>query len=222
MGLGVALILAAFVLLGLAFTGVVGDGNNSVPTPNAGSSLSDATTSTGFSLDAARLQRLAEGRPTTEVTPEGTPPSEAPLARLVIPKIQVDAPVVTLGVDGNGVMQSPSQPFDVGWYDFSARPGFGGNAVFSGHVDFVNVGPAVFWDLGKLGPGDLVEVRLADGTAYQYLVVSTVSYAADEAPIAEIVGPATKDTVTLITCTGAFNREIRQYSHRLVVRAERL
>jgi LPXTG-site transpeptidase (sortase) family protein len=218
MGAGVILILAAFALLGLAFSGALGGGAGSAPGPTAEAPLSDANTSTGFSLDQARLQGLAEAWPTPQVTPV----SNAPLARLVIGKIQVDAPVVTLGVDSQGIMQSPRSASEVGWYDFTAQPGTGGNAVFSGHVDFVSVGPAVFWDLRKLGPGDLVEVRLADGTAYQYVVVSNVSYPSDDAPIADIVGPTGRDTVTLITCTGTFNREVRQYSHRLVVRAERI
>jgi len=222
MGAGVILILTAFALLGLAFSGVVGGGNNSVPGPTAGPTaealLSDANTSTGFNLDQAQLQGLAEAWPTPQVTPV----SNAPLARLVIPSIQVDAPVVTLGVDGQGVMQSPRTAFEVGWYDFTAQPGTGGNAVFSGHVDFASVGAAVFWHLRELGPGDLVEVRLADGTDYQYVVISSTAYAGDDAPIADIVGPTGKDTVTIITCTGTFNREVRQYSHRLVVRAERL
>ena len=110
------------------------------------------------------------------------------------------------------------------WAGTTSRPdrAAGSNAVFSGHVDFASVGPAVFWHLRELGPGDLVEVDLADGTAYQYLVVSNVAYASDDAPINEIVGPTSKDTVTLITCTGTFNRDIHQYSHRLVVRAERI
>jgi LPXTG-site transpeptidase (sortase) family protein len=223
MGAGVALILSAFTLLGLAFSGVVGGGTNALsgptgPEPTNEASLSDVNTSTGFSLDTARLRQLAEARPTPVVTPV----SNAPLDRLVIPKIEVDAPVITLGVDDQGIMQSPRKPFDVGWYDFSARPGTGGNAVFSGHVDFASVGAAVFWNLRELVPGDLIEVRLADGTDYQYLVVSNVSYPRDDAPIADIVGPTGKDTVTIITCTGTFNRDIHQYSHRLVVRAERI
>ena len=223
MGAGVMLILAAFTLLGLAFSGVVGGGTNALsgpaaPEPTNEASMSDATTSTGFSLDTARLRQLAEARPTPVVTPL----SNAPLDRLVIPKIEVDAPIITLGVDDQGIMQSPRQPFDVGWYDFSARPGTGGNAVFSGHVDYASVGAAVFWNLRELVPGDLIDVRLADGTDYQYLVVSNVSYPRDDAPIADIVGPTGKDTVTIITCTGTFNRDIHQYSHRLVVRAERI
>ena len=235
MGAGVMLILAAFVLLGLSFTGVVGDEAGSNPPPSAGPDLSDATTSTGFALgqDGERLRRMADAGATPGVPPEAAPdavpdappqamPPKVPPARMVIPQIGVDAPMVTLGVDGDGLMEAPSGPFEVGWYDFSAQPGSGGNAVFSGHVDFANVGPAVFWDLRELGLGDLIEVRLADGTAYQYVVTSSVTYDAADAPIAEIVGPTPRDTVTLITCAGTFNRDARQYSDRLVVRAERL
>jgi len=225
MGAGVALILAAFALLGLSFSGMVGDDDTSFPVPTVGLSLSDASTSTGFTLapEGERLRELLGARPTPEPAPDAPPPSPViPPARLVIPKIGVEAPVVTVGVDGEGVMESPAGPFEVGWYDFSAQPGSGGNAVFSGHVDYRNVGPAVFWDLRELVSGDLVEVLLADGTAYQYVVTSSVSYDAGDAPITEIVGPTAKDTVTLITCAGIFNGQVRQYSHRLVVRAERL
>ena len=56
--------------------------------------------------------------------------------RLQIEAIGIDAPVVSLGVEADGTMQSPSGPLDAGWYTFSAIPGAPGNAVFSGHVDF--------------------------------------------------------------------------------------
>jgi len=39
--------------------------------------------------------------------------------------------------------------------------------------------------------------------------------------VAEIVGATPAEVVTLITCSGTFDRQTRQYSDRLVVRAER-
>lgn len=237
MAAGVMLILVAFTLLGLSFSGLVGGDTASTPAPAAAPAAaapapsaagSDASTSTGFNLgpDGERFSGLAEGQPApgaaAEVPPDAAPPPAVRPARLVIAKIQVEAPVVTLGLDADGVMESPAGPFEVGWYGFTAVPGSDGNAVFSGHVDYIDVGPAVFWDLHKLGTGDLVQVRLADGTAYSYVVASSVSYPADDAPIEEIVGPTGRDTITLITCSGTFNRDVRQYSERLVVRAVRL
>jgi LPXTG-site transpeptidase (sortase) family protein len=150
------------------------------------------------------------------------PASEAPIARLQIPVVGIDAAVVVGGVDAAGVMESPDNAFDTLWYNFSAKPGYGGNAVFSGHVDYVRVGPAVFWRLKDLNPGDEIQVRLDDGTVYRYVVKSRERFPAETAPVEQIVGPTSTETVTLITCTGTFNSATHQYDERLVVRAERV
>ena len=144
------------------------------------------------------------------------------MTRIVIPKAKVDAPLVTLSIDENGVMQSTSNAYDVAWYDFSAKSGTGSNAVFSGHVDYHDVGAAVFWNLRDLHPGDVVEVQLADGTSYKYGVSALNCIPVADAPISQIVGPTQSELVTLITCCGTFNSSTRQYDKRLVVRAERI
>lgn len=151
-------------------------------------------------------------------------PSAAPAApvRIVIPDIGVDAPVTPKGIDASGVMEPPDGPEDVAWYSFTARPGEGSNAVFSAHVDYHGYGPAVFARLGDLEKGDLVEVHLADSSLLRYGVVLSRVYEAARAPTEEIVGPTNREVVTLITCTGRFDGVSRQYSHRLVVRAERM
>jgi LPXTG-site transpeptidase (sortase) family protein len=150
------------------------------------------------------------------------PASESPIQRLVIPAVGIDAAVVVKGVDAAGVMQAPDNAFDTAWYDFSAKPGYGGNAVFSGHVDYINVGKAVFWDIKDLNEGDEIHVRLDDGTVYRYAVTFKQQYEASTAPVSEIVGPTPKETVTLITCSGTFSSATHQYDKRLVVRAERI
>jgi hypothetical protein len=38
-------------------------------------------------------------------------------------------------------------------------------------VDYIRYGPAVFWDLSELKPGDEVQVMLDDRTEYRYAVV---------------------------------------------------
>jgi len=207
MVLGVAALIAAGVLFALSYTGVIGgvSGNSTIETVP------------GFNIETF-LQTPLPASP----TPPATPPSDAPVAALLIPSINVDAPVSAKGVDGEGVMEAPNGPWDVVWYNFSARPGFGGNAVFSGHVDYRNVGPAVFYNIKDLNPGDLVEVRLADGTVYQYRVTAKWQFPADNAPVEQIVGPTPKESVTLITCIGTFSRATGQYDQRLVVRAERV
>jgi LPXTG-site transpeptidase (sortase) family protein len=141
---------------------------------------------------------------------------------LVIPSIDIDAPVTVKGVDANGVMQNPNGPEDVAWYDFTARPGQGENAVFSGHLDYHDYGPAVFARLAEITAGDLVEVRLEDGNVHRYVVTVSVLYPTDSAPSREIVGPTGREMVTLVTCGGTWQGRPRGYSHRLVVRADHL
>ena len=162
-------------------------------------------------------------QPATATPPPG---NESPVARLRIPKYDVDAPVIVLGVDENGVMESPEGPWDVAWYDFTTKPGKEvGNAVFSGHVDWTfDSGPAgaVFWHLKDMVNGDVVEVVLEDGTVYKYSVISKELVDPDTADVGAIVGPTERDIVTLITCGGTFNYATGHYENRTIVRAERI
>ena len=67
--------------------------------------------------------------------------------------------------DSAGTMQVPPvhrKANVAAWYKYSVTPGQIGTSVIEGHVD-TDQGPAVFFRLGALRPGDLVNVRLADG-----------------------------------------------------------
>lgn len=153
--------------------------------------------------------------------PEPPPPSLGPGGRLVIPAIEVDAPIIAVSTDEAGVMQTPNSAWEVGWYDFSAPAGQAGNAVMAGHVDYHDVGPAVFWRLRELAPGAEVQVIAPDGaTTARYRVTQVESYEAGAAPIEAIIGPTGNAVLTLITCDGGFDPTVRQYDRRLVVRAE--
>lgn len=146
---------------------------------------------------------------------------------LVIPKIGVNAPVNLRIVGPDGSMHNPNGPTDVVWYDFSAFPGLGGypgsggNAVFAGHVDYHDYGPAVFWSVRDLVPGDAIEVYLPDGGVIRY-AVQWSEWIDPNADFASYAAATGEDTLTIVTCVGTFNYETRQYSHRLVLRAIRV
>ena len=165
------------------------------------------------------------GRSTTVAT---QPPSDAAVARLIIEKIGIDAPVITMGVDENAIPQVPDNPYDAVWYDFSSKPGWGSNAVFAGHYDWtVNGQPVtgVFWGLRKLEVGDIIEVKLEDGTDYRYSVIGNLAVADGDPQAMEMMAPTPSDMVTLITCGGVWTPDPSdplqgRYDHRQVVRAE--
>lgn len=143
-------------------------------------------------------------------------------ARLVVPAIGVDAQVVQLGLKAGGEMDAPDGPYPVGWYTFSPTPGNPGNTVFSGHRDWYTGVTGVFWRLGDLAPGDAIAVVLADGSRVRYKVALNVLIGPDDMPIADVVGPTTEETITLITCDGTFDGATRDYDRRRVIWGSRV
>lgn len=95
-----------------------------------------------------------------------------------------------------------------------------GNAVLAGHVDLRVVGPAVFWRLRDVVPGDIVVVVTEDDGERRFRVIDVVSYRAADVPIERVFGPASSPRLNLITCDGTFNSSLREYDHRLVVYTE--
>ena len=160
--------------------------------------------------------------PTTTDTPGPPPtpaPSSSPISRIIIPAARVNAPIEVKGLDRYHAMQDPSTPKIVAWYDFSSLPGHGGNVVMAGHVDYVHYGPAVFWYLTELKPGDVIELKQADGSLYYYKVFYNELVNARETNFNTIVGPTPQEQVTLITCGGAYDYTRHEYIQRRIVKA---
>ena len=168
-----------------------------------------------------------EAIPTATITPL---PEVAAPTRMVIEKMGVDAPIITLGLDANRWPEVSNDPDVVAWYDFSAKPGQGSNAVFSGHVDWtVNGQPvtAVFWRLRELEQGDVVKILLEDGSEVRYRVTDIVAIEYDDPAGVKVMYPTPSDVITLVSCGGTWipDRSMTlggNYTHRIVVRAERV
>ncbi len=161
--------------------------------------------------------------------PVGLNPPTTTVSRGVLPsaiqidKAQVDAEVETIEIV-DGVMQNPTGPWVVSWYKETARLGESGNTVMAGHVDYWDVGPAVFYTLKDLTQGDEIQVTGDDGSVYSYQVEWSRTYTVAELTperIKEIVGPTDGPALTLITCGGEFDYATGEYLSRMVVRAER-
>ena len=177
--------------------------------------------------DARKTSTYSEPIPAPLETPapillEEDAPNPSSVLRLELPTLGVEASVVTLGVLADGTMDAPRTPMEVAWYGFSAKPGSSGNAVFAGHVDFAGYGPAVFYRLRELKDGDPVIVQMEDKATFTYRVSTSTLYDAATAPVQEIVGPTSTQSITLITCEGVFDRSLLEYDKRRVVRAELL
>ena len=128
---------------------------------------------------------------------------------LWIPEIAVSTPLVQLGRLPDGSLQVPKAWGTAGWYDGGPRPGQPGPAVILGHVDS-KTGPAVFYRLQELQPGDLVRVGLAERLAL---------YPKDEFPTEAVYFPTLDRELRLITCGGTFDYARGSYRDNVVVYA---
>jgi len=155
--------------------------------------------------------------------PEQAPAGFAPV-ELQADSIGLDAPV-EVGSIVDGVMQDPSGPWVVSWYAPLSKVGQGRNVVMAGHVDYWDVGPAIFQGIPSLQPGDVLRVIGEDGEVVEYSVEWTRLYdvateLTPEVIKTDIVGDTGQESLTLITCGGAFDGQ--EYLQRQVVRANKI
>ena len=137
--------------------------------------------------------------------------------RLVIAKIGVDAKIEARGLDANRNMLTPRDYRDVAWYNLGPMPGQAGNALLNGHVDWWT-GSAVFTRLSELRAGDKLTVVRADGTRMTFKVTGRRVVTAN-ARVASLFAPSKTASLTLITCTGAWDPSILSDTQRLLVSA---
>ncbi|MGW0391712.1 class F sortase [Streptomyces sp. NPDC003042] len=131
----------------------------------------------------------------------GSPPT-----RIRIPAIRVDAPLAGLGLERDGSLEvpPPSRRDLAGWYREGTPPGAAGTAVVAGHVDHAS-GPAVFYHLGALRRGAVIEVARADGRTAVFTVHAVEVYRAEAFPDARVYGPSPRAELRVITCGGGFS-----------------
>lgn len=137
--------------------------------------------------------------------------------RLIIPKLGIDASVESVGQDSQGRMDVPKADADVGWYNMGYKPGENGSAVMAGHFDTVTGAPAVFYNINKLVPGDLLKVVGTNGQTLTYTVTDATAYPFDQVPLQAIFASKGTPQLNLITCDGVWNPGAHNYSQRLVV-----
>jgi hypothetical protein len=145
-------------------------------------------------------------------------PRSVPVA-VAIPAIGVSSKLLHLGVTADGVIQVPSldtEASEAAWYEYSPTPGQIGAAVIEGHVDSYQ-GPAVFFRLGALRPGDSVDVRLADGITAVFRVTGVRQYLKSNFPAKTIYAATGFAALRLITCGGTFDYTTGHYLSSTVV-----
>ena len=146
-----------------------------------------------------------------------------------IPSVGINnARIVKIGLKSTGELATPSNIYNVGWYNASAMPGTNGVAIIDGHGGAPGIGVFGNLTLAKIGATITIELEpTTAGTAgeiYTYRIVDTATkQLGDEAnrymtTAFESPEPG-HGSLTLITCTGDYWLSSRTYSHRFFIRA---
>lgn len=136
-----------------------------------------------------------------------------------VPAIGVRSSLVDLGLDADGVMETPEPVDKAGWFTPSPPPGVPGATVIAGHVTW-NQRPSVFFRLGALELGDEVRVRRADGATVLFGVTRVDTFAKSAFPTEAVYDQPDSPQLRLITCGGEYDEEANRYLDNVVVWAE--
>lgn len=204
-------------------------GRRSRAWPAAAVALGGVVAATAFAVQAFQGRPAATAAPpmpapeasVPETAGTGTPgaavlPRSAPV-RLEIPRIGVRTPLMSLAKNPDRTVEVPplSRAQEAGWYRPGAAPGSRGAAVIIGHVDTAR-GPAVFYRLGELRPGDRVNVARADGRTAVFRIDSVERASKGGFPTRRVYGDPGYAAIRLITCGGRFDRATGHYVDNVI------
>lgn len=173
---------------------------------------------TAAGVGALQFQHDALPVPSEHAQSHSRPSAGLPVT-LVIPSLNIRASIESVGLTSDNAMDVPTDWRNAAWFSPGTRPGEWGNAVLAGHLDS-DTGPAVFWRLKELKPGDLVHVIDDSQTTHTFRIRESTSVTNDTVSMATIFGTAKTANLNLITCAGTWNKNRGQYEERLVVFAE--
>lgn len=140
-------------------------------------------------------------------------------ARVEIPSLDVDAPLIDLFVAEDGTMGVPTTAEQIGWWEDGPLPGEPGASLIAAHVRLGGEDGA-FLELGTLAEGDEVRVDRVDGTVATYAVTSVEQFPKDEFPDERVYTFDGPTRLHLVTCGGSIDPDTGHYEDNVVVFAD--
>lgn len=224
LGVSAASLIGAFALWGLAVSSGREAGRTALTTVQPAEER--ALVSDQEQDPTRRAKEARETRPPPAKTEEERPRTRLPaghepafgkaVARVRIPAIDVDAPVISLGKNKDKTLQVPGQASEAGWWSGGARPGRPGASVVVGHVDSRS-GPGVFYRLDALSTGDEIEVVYPNGSRARFAVTHRRQTRKNNFPTKVVYGDTEGPTLRLVTCAGSFDHSRGHYRSNLIV-----
>jgi sortase (surface protein transpeptidase) len=137
---------------------------------------------------------------------------------LALPTIGIDASVVPVGTDPNGVLDVPPEPWVVGWWSDGVAPGEGtGTVVLDAHLDSHQYGTGPFARVTDLTAGDPATIRDNAGGSHQYQVSEVATYQRTALPVEDLFRQTGPERVVLVTCGGTYRPDAGGWDSNIIV-----
>jgi hypothetical protein len=239
--------VVAILIGGIAVCGIAMMGAASTSSPNATSvaglpskvptETTDVQPSRDAASDTGRTQSSSTTTTTTTPTTVPAPTSTiapivtyladisvlapSPVAaptRVIIAALDIDGPVIPVGVNAASQLDVPPDARTLVWYRYGPSPGGPGSAVIAGHLNWRGT-TGIFARLDKIPVGATITVVYDDGSQRDF-IVSAVELV--DKPAVAVNGTFAREgerMLRLVTCGGEFEKAVRSYRSNVVVTA---
>ena len=169
-------------------------------------------------------EEIIEVEPTKEEEAEHVVPENSPRYITIDSLGVIGRMVIPVGLTATGELDTPRNIYQIGWYEKSGAPGYGGTLVLDGHNGGPNV-EGVLKHLPEVEIGAKILIERGDGNSYSYTVVENTTVPLSESDAymkTAFTSPVSgKESLTIITCTGEWSDLQSTYLSRQFLRAVR-
>ena len=165
--------------------------------------------------------------PTTTIAPIVTyladisvlaPSPVAAPTRVIIAALNIDGPVIPVGVNADSQLDVPPDARTLVWYKHGPSPGEPGSAVIAGHLNWRGT-TGIFARLDDIPVGATITVDYDDGSQQDFIVSAVELVPKPAVAVDGIFGREGEHLLRLITCGGEFEKKVRSYRSNVVVTA---
>ncbi len=142
--------------------------------------------------------------------------SSSPPVSVRASAVGIASDLLQVGLNKDDTLEVPTTYSQAAWYRLGPTPGALGPAVIIGHVDSYT-GPGVFFNVGAMRPGQIIDVTRADMRVAHFRVDAVNSYPKGLFPTDAVYGHVNYAGLRLVTCGGVFDKHARSYESNVVV-----
>jgi LPXTG-site transpeptidase (sortase) family protein len=170
-------------------------------------------------FDSSSIVTESLAQPDESIPEERGVPADLP-KRVTIPQLDIDGLIQLVSTDQYGRIAVPSNIHVAGWYINSVKPGENGLSIISGHRNG-KVSLGIFYNLERLKKDDKITIEFGDGSLRDFLVIDVIQIETEKAQniMYERLEGVEKQLV-LVTCGGEYDKELKTYIDRVIVRAK--